>query len=68
MYQDASGQADTQAKTESTPGTTCRIVSLRGIGDETDVASTLLARDYKGFGNQGMTGIVEKYSGGGYDR
>lgn len=26
---------------------------------ETDIASTLMARDYKGFGNQAMTGVVE---------
>ena len=26
---------------------------------ETDVASTLMARDYKGFGNQAMTGVME---------
>lgn len=26
---------------------------------ETDVANTLLARDYKGFGNQSMNGVVE---------
>ena len=25
----------------------------------TDVANTLLARDYKGFGNQAMNGIIE---------
>lgn len=25
----------------------------------TEVASTLMARDYKGFGNQGMTGVAE---------
>lgn len=27
---------------------------------KTDVALTLMARDYKGFGNQGMTAVVEK--------
>ena len=27
---------------------------------ETTVCSTLLARDYKGFGNQAMTGVIEK--------
>ena len=31
----------------------------RNIGKTTDVCSTLLARDYKGFGNQDMTGVVE---------
>ena len=25
----------------------------------TDVAATLMARDYKGFGNQGMNGVIE---------
>ena len=25
----------------------------------TDVANTLMARDYKGFGNQGMNGVIE---------
>lgn len=27
---------------------------------EIDVANTLLARDYKGFGNQGMNGVITK--------
>lgn len=26
---------------------------------EIDVANTLLARDYKGFGNQAMNGVIE---------
>ena len=26
---------------------------------EIDVANTLLARDYKGFGNQSMNGVIE---------
>ena len=26
---------------------------------KTDIASTLMARDYKGFGNQAMTGVAE---------
>ena len=26
-----------------------------------DVANTILARDYKGFGNQGMTGVIEMF-------
>jgi len=25
----------------------------------TDIANTLLARDFKGFGNQGMNGVIE---------
>ena len=28
---------------------------------EIDVANTLLARDYKGFGNQGMNGVITKH-------
>ncbi len=27
---------------------------------ETEVANTLLARDYKGFGNQSMNGVISK--------
>ena len=36
-------------------------VSKKGkqIDKLTDIAATLMARDYKGFGNQGMTGVVE---------
>jgi hypothetical protein len=26
---------------------------------ETDIATTLMARDYKGFGNQSMNGVIE---------
>lgn len=26
---------------------------------QTDIANTLMARDYKGFGNQGMNGVIE---------
>lgn len=29
------------------------------LDKEVDVANTLLARDYKGFGNQGMNGVLE---------
>ena len=29
------------------------------VGKTTDVCSTLMARDYKGFGNQAMTGVIE---------
>lgn len=29
------------------------------VKDEQDIASTLLARDYKGFGNQDMNGVIE---------
>lgn len=37
------------------------IVSKQGkqIDKFTDIATTLCARDYKGFGNQGMTGVAE---------
>lgn len=37
------------------------IVSEKGrkLGKCTDTASTLMARDYKGFGNQEMTGVIE---------
>ena len=31
----------------------------RELTHEMDVATTLMARDYKGFGNQQMTGVVE---------
>lgn len=29
------------------------------IGKTTNVCSTLMARDHKGFGNQAMTGVIE---------
>lgn len=38
-------------------------VLLKSQGTElekfTDIANTLMARDYKGFGNQGMNGVIE---------
>lgn len=38
-------------------------VLLRNQGTElekvTDVSNTLMARDYKGFGNQSMNGVIE---------
>ena len=38
-------------------------VLLKSQGSEferyTDVANTLMARDYKGFGNQAMNGVIE---------
>ena len=36
------------------------IISNQGktVDSLTDIASTLMARDYKGFGNQGMTGVI----------
>ena len=34
-------------------------VNLRNIGAPIDVAPTLLARDYKGFDNHMMAGVVE---------
>ena len=43
---------------------TLRAVILSNCGrhfeHETDCSCTLLARDYKGFGNQGMTGVIEE--------
>ena len=38
------------------------LLSQKGTKFEkkTDVANTLLARDYKGFGNQSMNGVIEK--------
>lgn len=37
------------------------IISKQGtfLEKKTDIACTLMARDYKGFGNQGMNGIIE---------
>ena len=37
------------------------LLSERGtkLERKTNIASTLMARDYKGFGNQAMTGVVE---------
>lgn len=37
------------------------IISKQGtfLEKKTDVACTLMARDYKGFGNQGMNGVIE---------
>ena len=29
------------------------------LDKQTEVANTIMARDYKGFGNQGMNGVVE---------
>ena len=29
------------------------------IDRKTDIATTLMARDYKGFGNQSMNGVIE---------
>lgn len=51
-------QADAAAQT-ATHGAQCVLMSRNEIGREIDVASTLMARDYKGFGNQMMTGVVE---------
>ena len=52
------GQADTEAKTD-THGTSCVLMNRKEISRETDLAATLMARDYKGFGNQMMNGVVE---------
>lgn len=37
------------------------LLSERGtkLERKTNIASTLMARDYKGFGNQAMTGVAE---------
>ena len=42
------------------PHITTGILSQKGekFDKETDIANTLLARDYKGFGNQGMNGVM----------
>lgn len=60
-----SEQADMDQQT-ATPGTCCHAslgAKLSNKGSQfdgySDVALTLLARDYKGFGNQQMTGVVE---------
>ena len=40
---------------------TCLLSYQCGYFDkETDIANTLLARDYKGFGNQQMNGVIKK--------
>jgi len=61
-----SEQAGADLLTESTHGTcyTSKIgvkLSRKGsvVDGFSDVAMTLLARDYKGFGNQQMTGVIE---------
>ena len=51
-------RADTEAQTD-TLGTSCWLMNRNEIGNQTEIASTLMARDYKGFGNQMMTGVVE---------
>jgi hypothetical protein len=57
-----------QAKTQITPGVTTHVASLKGIEKETEVATTLMACDYKGFGNQGMTGVLENSASTDNDR
>lgn len=60
-----SERADADQQMESTSGTWCQRtgakLSKKGsqLDGYSDVAMTLLARDYKGFGNQQMTGVVE---------
>lgn len=49
-----------------TLGISCVLMNRNKIGNHTEIASTLMARDYKGFGNQMMTGVVE--CGGGTDK
>lgn len=58
-------QAGEEALTD-THGTSLWLMNRNEIGNPIEVAATLMARDYKGFGNQMMTGIVEH--GGGTDR
>lgn len=60
-----SDQADADQPTD-THGTCCHVkrgAKLSNKGSHfdgySDVALTLLARDYKGFGNQQMTGVIE---------
>lgn len=54
-----------EAQQTGTHGTYCRQIgaklSQKGTTFDgySDVAMTLLARDYKGFGNQPMTGVIE---------
>lgn len=57
-----SERADTEAQTD-TLGTSCWLMNRNEIGNQTEIASTLMARDYKGFCNQMMTGVAE-YGGG----
>lgn len=64
MYAEQSDALGTQAPIGGTPGISCRVMTRNTIGNETDVAVTLMAMDYKGFGNQGMNGIVENSGGG----
>lgn len=53
--QDMTQESATCGRTET--------VLLKGqtaeIGRKTDIATTLMARDYKGFGNQPMNGVIE---------
>lgn len=49
---------------EDMSGTSCVLMSRNEIGKRTDVAATLMARDYKGFGNQMTNGVVESGGGG----
>lgn len=40
---------------------TCSVSNqCASFNGEIDIAKTLLARDYKGFGNQPMNGVIEK--------
>ena len=62
-----SERADEDPQTTSTHGTCSHVkmgAKLSNKGSQfdgySDVALTLLARDYKGFGNQQMTGVIEK--------
>ena len=50
-------QADEVVSTD-TLGTSCVLMNRNEIWKKTDVAATLMARDYKGFGNQMMNGVI----------
>ena len=60
MSQTASRQ-DTIAESQTCGQTETVLLKNQGLEIEkfTDIANTLLARDYKGFDNQGMNGVIE---------
>ena len=62
------GQSEREgmAAQTDTHGISFWLMNRNEIGNQTEIASTLMARDYKGFGNQMMTGVVEH--GGGTDK
>ena len=64
--------AEEEGQPIGTPGIMCGVdrrgVTLSKKGSHlngfSDTALTILARDYKGFGNQGMTGVIEVFEHG----